>query len=312
MQVKNNEIKVSILMVAYNHEKYIREALDSVVMQQTNFKFEAIIGEDKSTDNTRAIIREYQQKYPDIIKPIFREKNIGASKNVVSTLKRCTGEYIAFLECDDFWIDPLKLQKQVDYMEKHSECAGVISGVRVVNRYSQGMVTGPKVLDYELRTPFDFVKTMYPYNQFKFIGCFLTRNYYVNGEYNKYFLKTKYVTDITFMAISILHGKIGFVSECMSAYRWVPSNGSNFSALKKDILSRDKIISCRIVKSMFPVETHKWIYMRICREHWQLIHWYKSNERYSDVLRYILQEMPFLEKIFCIIYYVTRKLTGVY
>lgn len=310
--MEKNDVTVSIMMLAYNHEKYIREALDSVVMQQTNFKFEAIIGEDKSTDNTRAIIREYQQKYPDIIKPIFRKNNLGASKNVVSTLKRCTGKYVAFLECDDYWIDPLKLQKQVDYLEEHTECAGVMSNVRVVNRYSTSMVTGPKVLDHALENSMDYVKTMYPYNQFKFIGCFMSRNYYLDGKYDKYLLKTVYVTDFIIEAIAINNGKIGFIKEYMAAYRWVPSHGNNFSALKADILCCDRIKSLKTVIMLLPKETHKWVYMRICRDHWQLIHWYINNKRWRDMGNYILKEMSLVEKFFYIIYYTRRKRTGVF
>lgn len=308
----NNNVKVSIMILAYNHEKYIREALDSVVMQQTNFKFEAIIGEDKSTDKTREIIREYQERYPDIIKPIFRKKNLGASKNVVSTLKQCTGEYVAFLECDDYWIDPLKLQKQVDYLESRPEYAGVMSQVRVVNRYSQAMVTGPKVLDHALETPIDYAKTMYPYNQFKFIGCFMAKNYYLDNKFDKYLLQTEYVTDFIIEAIALRHGKIGFLNECMAAYRWVPSHGNNFSALKTDVLCRDRIKSLQVVIMLFPTRAHKWIYMRICRDHWQLIHWFIYGEKYGDLLHYILREMSLWEKVFYIMYHIRRKLTGVY
>ena len=308
----NSDVKVSIMMLAYNHEKYIREALDSVVMQQTNFKFEAIIGEDMSTDSTRAIIREYQEKYPDIIKPIFRKKNLGASKNVVSTLKRCAGEYVAFLECDDFWIDPLKLQKQVDYLESHPECAGVMTGVKVVNRYSQAMVTGPKVLDHALNKPIDYAKTMYPYNQFKFIGCFMVRNYYVNDDYDKYLLQTQFVEDFIVEAIALKHGSIDFMEEEMAAYRWIPSHGDNFSAMKSDVLCRDRIKSLQTVIMLFPTQAHKWIYMRICRDHWQLIHWYMDKNQYGDLFKYILFEMTFWEKVFYIAYYIRRKLTGVY
>ena len=83
--MNDEKVIVSIMILAYNHEPYIRKALDSIVMQQTDFKFEAIVGEDMSTDGTRTIIKEYAQKYPDIIKPIFRKKNLGASRNVVST-----------------------------------------------------------------------------------------------------------------------------------------------------------------------------------------------------------------------------------
>ncbi len=305
--MNDEKVIVSIMILAYNHEPYIRKALDSIVMQQTDFKFEAIVGEDMSTDGTRTIIKEYAQKYPDIIKPIFRKKNLGASRNVVSTLKKCKGKYVAFLECDDYWIDPLKLQKQYEFLEKNPDYAGVMSDVIVVNRYGKAMVTGPKILDHELITSTDFAKTMYPYNQFKFLGCFMTRNYYIESNYSSYFFMTKYVTDFILEAISIIHGKIGFLSEYMAVYRWIPSHGNNFSAMKFDILCRDRINSLKVVMRLFPRNTHRWIYMRICKDYNILIDNYIQKEEYFKLIRLLLIEMSFSEKIFYCIYHLINN-----
>lgn len=112
-----NDIVVSVCSITYNHEKYIGQMFDSILAQQCSFKFEIVIGEDCSTDNTRAIIKQYASQYPDIIKPLLPEKNIGAKKNFSNCLKACTGKYIAICEGDDYWIDPHKLQKQVDLLE---------------------------------------------------------------------------------------------------------------------------------------------------------------------------------------------------
>lgn len=125
MNNDNRLLMVSIWCMAYNHENYIRQCLEGFVMQKTNFRFEAIVHDDASTDGTAAIVREYAEKYPDIIKPIFETENQyskgnGALDRIMD--ENCTGKYIALCEGDDFWIDPLKLQKQVDYMDSHSEC----------------------------------------------------------------------------------------------------------------------------------------------------------------------------------------------
>lgn len=115
---------VSIHCLAYNHEKTIRKTLDGFLMQKTNFPIEAIVHDDASTDNTAAIIKEYADQYPHIIKPIFEKEN-QYSKHDGSLQKimhnACKGKYIAYCEGDDYWIDPLKLQKQVDYLEAHPE-----------------------------------------------------------------------------------------------------------------------------------------------------------------------------------------------
>lgn len=112
---------VSVCMITYNHEKYIREAIEGVLMQKTTFPIELIIGEDCSADNTRKICVEYQKKYPDIIHPMFSEKNLGMIKNFIETIQASKGKYIAFCEGDDYWTDPYKLQKQVDFLDANSD-----------------------------------------------------------------------------------------------------------------------------------------------------------------------------------------------
>ena len=118
-----NEIMVSIICNAYNHEPYIRDALEGFVMQKTDFVFEILIHDDASTDKTADIIREYEAKYPDLIKPIYQTENqyskgIGAPS--IFQHPRVKGKYIALCEGDDYWTDPLKLQKQYDAMEAHT------------------------------------------------------------------------------------------------------------------------------------------------------------------------------------------------
>ena len=121
----NRPLMVSIRCATYNHANYIRQCLDGFVMQKTNFRFEAIVHDDASTDGTTEVVREYAEKYPDIIKPMYEVEN-QYSRNLAEMNKRINdrlvGKYIAICEGDDYWIDPLKLQKQVDYLEEHPEC----------------------------------------------------------------------------------------------------------------------------------------------------------------------------------------------
>lgn len=120
----SNDIIVTIYSLCYNQECYVRQCLDGIVMQKTNFKFEAIIHDDASTDATADIIREYEAKYPNIIKPIYQTENQYSKRDfsISKILKLHThGKYIAMCEGDDFWVDPYKLQKQVDFLESHPE-----------------------------------------------------------------------------------------------------------------------------------------------------------------------------------------------
>jgi glycosyltransferase involved in cell wall biosynthesis len=131
MRTENN--KVSVSLITYNQADFIEQAINSVLMQETDFKYELIIGEDQSSDGTREIVLAYQDKFPDRIKVLLNNRDeviIIDGKptgrwNLINNLRHCTGEYIALLEGDDYWTDPKKLQKQVDYLDQnpdHSMC----------------------------------------------------------------------------------------------------------------------------------------------------------------------------------------------
>ena len=114
---------LSVCLITYKHELYIRQAIESVLSQKVNFTWEFIVAEDCSPDKTRQIVLEYKDKYPDLFRLILQETNVGPFQNVFDLLSAATGKYIAYLEGDDYWIDPLKLQKQVDVLEKNSTLA---------------------------------------------------------------------------------------------------------------------------------------------------------------------------------------------
>jgi glycosyltransferase involved in cell wall biosynthesis len=115
--------KVSVVMVTYNHERFIAQAIESVLMQRTTFPVELVLGEDCSTDDTRRLVLDYQRRHPDKIRLLLLQKNVGACPNFAMTVEACRGEYLAFCEGDDYWTHPEKLQRQIDYMEAHPEMA---------------------------------------------------------------------------------------------------------------------------------------------------------------------------------------------
>ena len=135
------EIMVSICCLVYNHEKYLRKCLDGFVNQKCNFKYEVLIHDDASTDSSPAIIREYEEKYPDIIKPIFQTENQyskGVKISFIYQYPRAKGKYIALCEGDDYWTDPNKLQKQYEVMEQFSDCGICVHGVDAI--YEDGRI----------------------------------------------------------------------------------------------------------------------------------------------------------------------------
>ncbi|MBN2469069.1 MAG: glycosyltransferase [Deltaproteobacteria bacterium] len=120
---------VSVKMITCNHEPYIAQAIEGVLQQKTDFPLELIIGEDCSTDRTREIVLEYQRKYPAIIRVLISENNVGANKNSRRTYAACRGKYIGYCEGDDYWHHPLKLKKQVEYLEAHLDVGLIHSDV---------------------------------------------------------------------------------------------------------------------------------------------------------------------------------------
>lgn len=134
----HNDPLVSIRCLTYNHEPYIRQCLEGFVMQKTNFAFEAIVHDDASTDGTADIVREYAQKYPNIIKPIFEKENQyskrdGSITRIMNAAISPSTKYLAMCEGDDYWTDPLKLQKQVDFLEANSDYGLVHTDFSICN-----------------------------------------------------------------------------------------------------------------------------------------------------------------------------------
>ncbi|MCL6219172.1 glycosyltransferase [Zunongwangia pacifica] len=116
-----SEITVSVFMLTFNQEDLVTQAIEGVLKQKTNFKFQLVIGDDASTDDTIKICKAYQEKFGDVIKLITRDKNIGLIANFIETAKYLTGKYVAICDGDDYWIDYSKLQKQVDFLDSNDD-----------------------------------------------------------------------------------------------------------------------------------------------------------------------------------------------
>lgn len=160
---------VSICCITYNHENYIAETLDSFLMQETNFPFEIIVRDDASLDKTADIIREYEAKYSNIIKPIYEKEN-GYQKGIKATpvtFKKAIGEYIALCEGDDYWTDTLKLKKQVDFLTKNKEyiiCYGKVEAFNekgIINNYVGGAKKDLTQKELKRTTPINTLTVMF-------------------------------------------------------------------------------------------------------------------------------------------------------
>lgn len=210
-------ILVSIHCTTYNHEKYIEDAIESFLMQQTNFKYEIIIHDDASTDSTADIIRAYQRKYPDIIKPILQKEN-QRSKGVSVTklnMKRAKGKYIAFCEGDDYWTHPQKLQKQVDYMENNPDCSLCVHAGYIVFSLDK------KLVSYNRPNKGNNVFTVEEVIEGGG-GLFLTNTILFSTKFSQNrpaFFDVSPVGDYPLVINLSLPGTVHYIDEYMSAYR---------------------------------------------------------------------------------------------
>ena len=137
-------VQVSVICVTYNHEKYIKEALDSILMQKTSFSFEIRVGEDCSTDSTRDILKEYEEKYPGRFIMYYRDKNMGATRNEYELFMDAKGKYIAFLDADDIWHERF-LEEQLAFM-KSKNAAIVFSSYRRIEENTKEAILKPFIV----------------------------------------------------------------------------------------------------------------------------------------------------------------------
>lgn len=244
-----DKIQVSIVCITYNHEKFIAKMLDSLLSQKTNFKYEILIHDDASKDRTQEIIRDYANKYPNIIKPILQKENQwskGINPNITYNYPRIQGEYVAYCEGDDYWSDVNKLQLQYDAMEQNKECAICVHKTQCVSlsnekinrefppiELEEGIITSQAYITMELRE----------------VGwLFQTSSYFIRAEVVKKYASSyvnKYpVGDLPLVLFSLQEGSCYYISRKMSCYR-VDSGGamSKLKSREKKIAHFNKIIA---------------------------------------------------------------------
>lgn len=204
---------VSICMITYNHEKYLKKAIDGVLMQKTNFDFELVIANDNSPDATVAIVEEYIQSHPSghKIKFLNNKANLGMMPNFINAIENCHGKYIALCEGDDYWTDENKLQKQVDFLEKNSDYAICFHHVNIDNNgtISEDTITKkvPQKTTIKNLSKGNYIHT-----------CSVVYRNHLFGEFPDYFYKAP-VGDYFLHLLNSRHGNIYCINELMANYR---------------------------------------------------------------------------------------------
>src|SRR3954454_10751837 len=208
----NSHPVVSVPLITYNHEPHIAQALKSVLMQQTSFPIEIVVGEDCSTDKTREIVVEYQKRYPHVIRALLPERNLGPYRNVTATLNACRGTYIAALEGDDYWTSPAKLQRQVDFFEAHPDCSICFHKVFVIDETGQN---APRTIPLDSKK-ISTLEDLLPGNFIPSCSAI-----WRNGLFAKLpaWVEEVKFSDWVIHVLNAEHGNIGFIDDCMAVYR---------------------------------------------------------------------------------------------
>ena len=227
-------MKVSACLITYNHEDYIVKCIEGALSQVVDFEYEIVIGDDKSTDKTLKICEEYASKYPDKIRLIKRDVNLGMMSNWIDTIKSCQGKYIAICEGDDYWTDPLKLQKQVVFLEKNEDYGLIYTNANILNQKQN-----------KFKGTFSFINNEAPKSG-AYFPSILLKNYVqtltvlVKSEYLKsaihsigYSINDFKMVDYPLWIEISRNTKFKYLDEVMAVYRVLPNSASYHSNLEK-------------------------------------------------------------------------------
>ena len=249
------DYKLSVIFITYNHAKYVEKALMSVINQKTDFPFEVVVGDDCSTDGTRDILKRIASRHPEV-KLNLRSENTGGrpTLNVYETTKKCTGQYLAYLEGDDFWTDDHKLQKQVDFLEDHPEYTACTHSMKMVDEKDEE-ITDPETLSigslYDWSGDFTYEDYCYSGKWPGHYASVVSRNIYKARKYDYTILyrASDFTDDALINLFLLMEGKIYRMDEVMSVWRYVKKSGAgnwNSIAMKRNIARDD----CYLSKTM--------------------------------------------------------------
>ena len=227
----NSDIMVSVIIPVYNHENYVLHALNSVLMQKVDFKYEVLVGEDCSTDHSREIIQAFEREHPDFLRVYYRSENMNKShaqyNNPTDLRMRSRGKYIITLEGDDYWTDENKLQKQVDFLESNPDYIAVSHNCQVVNKNEIPIDESyPECKDTEY-TLAHFISGIMPGQ----LTTVMMRNYVIDKKIcSDLLLKNLTPGDRLMYFMLVTQGRVFCMQSKMSAYRLVTKGGDNFTS----------------------------------------------------------------------------------
>ncbi|MDP4145747.1 MAG: glycosyltransferase [Bacillota bacterium] len=263
-----DDIIISVVMVTYNHEEYLKQAIESILMQQVNFNYEIVIGEDCSPDNSRRILREFENRYPGKFNIVYRNKNIGPTKNLYDLFTKCNGKYVAILEGDDYWTDFNKLKMQVDFMEGQSEYSGTCHIVSIIDKYNE-VVGNIPTREFINRNRLSEIENIDRYIEYIYeetgqgihVQSLVFKNIFSSNDdsekIKKLLTTTNYVSDIQTIALILRYGKIKFIDKNMGRYRRIIKEGNTSYSSQGAMTSYlETINSWKLIDEYYELKFH--------------------------------------------------------
>lgn len=296
-------IMVSVDMGTYNHIDYIAQAIESVLAQKVNFKYELVIGDDASTDGTREIVLEYAKQYPDIIRPLCHKKNVGMINNAVSRKKHLRGKYVAILEGDDFWIDENKLQRQVDFLEMNPEYSLCFTDTDVIR-------DSTRVIPYIHRDVNSLTEYLNDGNGLLEIptATLVFRNVYKeNPKVMRYFTKNKLIGDRIVHTLLLQYGKFKYLPFKSATYRFITKKGDSFSSMSERIRWEDTIQCFKVCMCISDKKYYHLWYQNIAMFQWKLLKLISVEYGSLDAAKRFFFTLNCVEKYYVIKEYLKRN-----
>lgn len=303
------ETILSIIVPTYNHGNYIKECLDSILMQKTKYKYEVLVGEDCSTDSTREKIMEWEKEHPGVFDIQYRDHNMNCEipNNPTELTLRAKGKYCIVLEGDDYWLDENKIETQIEFLENHSDYIGIAHNCIVVDEKSEKIDENYPECKEEEYSFSHYLSNILPGQT----ATFMYRNIYKSRLYDSKILERGLNPgDLMKCFVCLCYGKIFCLQKVMSSYRHIKNHGSSFSANNKYEFRKELNWNIELLK--FAYESKSRIAIRTARI--KYIHCLFAGLKRKDIAlnSFVTMYKANIKKIFpffdfCI-YYVNGKL----
>lgn len=274
---------VTVRTSTYQHGPYIKDCIEGVIMQKTTFPFEFIIGEDFSTDGTRELVFEYAKKYPDIIRVITADYNVGMKANGFRCINATRGKYIALCEGDDYWTYPYKLQKQVDFLENHPEYVICFHRTVIIDEINSISWLDPDIIEKKTFSTNDLIK-----KNFIQTPSIMFRNNINCIDKRRTWFKNSLIGDWPLTLTLSLYGKIFYMPDVMAVYRI--HKGGIHSTREKEYYAKAAVSVFKPALYYFPEEYKKNIKRKLDNCYTSLLGYSLQNFNWQQAKKYMLKK----------------------